>query len=278
MSGIEYNLNSKASVFFQEEEALDPYDVFNTRASPITENSIGFTFPPSKDKYSDIFVENTGITQNSILVPMYKLEKDEKHAKTPSNNCSKKSSSTNVTSTVVDNFDLDQLVAPFRETKTNKNKVVVRRDVINKTIFRIIRRYYHSLLEKLIPDYKKQKKNNLMKMLISLSEYLFSRTEDSSEIALVLSALMFRREFLLSKIDSDTKTKVQIFLDVQSKYTHKLLEPVMGNKYFQIIFEHFLGNGMSFFGEDENVTKHSKAYQLELEKLRNLYINSSKAM
>ena len=155
------------------------------------------------------------------------------------------------------------------------HKPKVRRDVVNKTIFRIIRRYFHSVLVKLIPDYKKQKKHNLMNMLISFSEYLFPQVSNSLELAQVLSALMFRREVLTSKMDKDVRMKVQPFLDIQSKYTHKLISQVMTNMYFRVIFKYFLDTGLSFFYSDENVKSHQDQYSQELDKIKEVFSTTS---
>jgi len=152
---------------------------------------------------------------------------------------------------------------------------VIRRDVINKTIFRIIRRYFHMLLEKAVPDYKSQKKHNLMKMLISFSEFLFPEAENSSKMAEVMSALMFRREVLISNKEVSQNQHLQVFLDIQSKYSHKLLKPALENKYFRKMFERFIDQGMEFYEFDENVLNNSKVYHQELEKIVKIYSSIS---
>mmetsp|Transcript_2229 Transcript_2229/g.2599 ORF Transcript_2229/g.2599 Transcript_2229/m.2599 type:complete len:291 (+) Transcript_2229:125-997(+) len=147
----------------------------------------------------------------------------------------------------------------------------IRRDVINKTIFRIIRRYFHMLLEKAIPDYKNQKKNNLMKMLSSFSEFLFPNISNSDEMAKVMSALMFRREVLVSQKDVCKDASLKVFLDIQSKYSHKLLLPALSNPYFREMFARFTKQGIPFLDKDENVMSNSIIYYKELEKIKNIF-------
>ena len=82
--------------------------------------------------------------------------------------------------------DFEKVIAPLRKIKCDESSKVVRRDVINKTIFRIIRRFFYSLLEQTIPDYKHQKRANLLNMLASFSEFLFPMEENIVEISEVL--------------------------------------------------------------------------------------------
>lgn len=169
---------------------------------------------------------------------------------------------------------LEKLLSPFRNSYVKFEEPRLRRDVVNKTIFRIIRRYFHSLLGTLIHDYKKQKKSNLMSMLISFSDYLFPQMKNNQDLAQVLSALMFRREILMSKGSKDARKNIQAFLDIQSKYTHKLIDEALSNRCFRIIFKHFIEKGMEFFKEDENVQKHSEQYHEELQKIIDLYVTT----
>ena len=46
--------------------------------------------------------------------------------------------------------DFEKVIAPLRKINCDESSKVVRRDVINKTIFRIIRRFFYSLLEQTI--------------------------------------------------------------------------------------------------------------------------------
>lgn len=127
------------------------------------------------------------------------------------------------------------------------------------------------ILEKNIPDYKKQKKQNLMNLLAKFSARLFPEIDNSNDMAKVMSALMFRREVLLSKKDIYYNPKLKVFLDIQSKYSHKLLAPVLKNKYFGILFVKFLEKGMKFFKSDENVSANFEVYNQELEKIKSLF-------
>lgn len=205
--------------------------------------------------------DSMSVFKSVVGAPMGVSEKDHHVECKPQNN-NEYSNSNQTSSQVI------KLSNGFRQPK-------LRRDVVNKTIFRIIRRYYYSLLVKLVPDYKKQKKDNLISMLVSFSEYLFPKIEDSNQVAQVLSALMFRREILLSKMSSDSKACIQVFLDIQSKYTHKLISEALSNKYFRVIFKNFIENGITFFEQDENVVNHLDQYNDELEKIKKLFFSSS---
>ena len=76
---------------------------------------------------------------------------------------------------------------------------------------------------------------------------------------------------LLLKGNAELREKIRVFLDVQSKYTHKLLNPVMENRHFKVIFSFFLQHGISFFENDENVKKNSERYRDEFQKIKEIY-------
>ena len=230
-----------------------------------------FKFPNFDQKVGD-HLELTGVTQNEnqFLNQCQDLDLDTSQADCDFENNDEDSKS----SMEKEQKKLCKPVSQKVPIKIEKSKTI-RRDVINKTIFRIIRRYFHMLLEKAVPDYKSQKKHNLMSMLRSFSEYLFPSNLDSLKMAQVMSALMFRREVLVSKKDICQDPNLKVFLDIQSKYSHKLLSPVLCNQYFGLMFEKFIGQGMAFFEEDENVTNNSKIYHQELEKIKSIYYSSS---
>jgi hypothetical protein len=169
---------------------------------------------------------------------------------------------------------IEILTSPFRrESKPNKSKGK-RRDVINKTIIRIIRRYFLSILEKMVPDYKIQKRNNMIQMLESLVYYLFPENRNSLNLAYVLSALLFRGEYRKAKIDDSIKAEMQVYLDIQSKFAHKLFKIALENPSFRTLFSYFLENGMESFSKDENVMKNSNLYTSELERMKSQYYKS----
>jgi hypothetical protein len=170
---------------------------------------------------------------------------------------------------------MDQILAPLSKSKCASKAKPVRRDVVNKTIFRIVRRFFLNLLEKAVPDFKKQKKSNLMNMLTSFAEFLFPFSEDSTQIAGVMSALMFRRELLQSKVENIATSNLKVFMDIQSKYTHKLLMPATQNEHFVMLFKHFIQNGIDFFDQDENVVSNPKVYKEELSKISQLVSSTS---
>ena len=179
--------------------------------------------------------------------------------------------------TIPEQQDIDQILAPLSKVKCTNQTKSVRRDVVNKTIFRIIRRFFLKLLEKAVPDFKKQKKSNLINMLTSFADFLFPTTKNSQKIAEVMSALMFRRELLHSKVETASNSDLKVFMDIQSKYTHKLLLPVTQNPYFESLFSHFIENGIEFFAQDENVVSNPKAYKEELSKISHMISAESTA-
>lgn len=265
---MDQGFGSKSSYFYQEERLNDPFEVFCSKYSPKSDDvfkykNIGFEDmiePPKKtcvtQKSSD---SNMWINVKPIELKESKIAQNLKiEVSAPKGSCRNP-------------LEIDKIIEPMRKLKSEETFKEVRRDVINKTIFRIIRRFFHSMLEKLVPDYKYQKKNNLMSMLASFSEYLFPTAENILEVTEVLSALMFRREILLIKRTEDQRKEIQVFLDVQSKYTHKLLPTVFASKSFRVIFQYFVENGITYFEEDENVIKNVSKYTEELEKLKEIH-------
>lgn len=269
---MDYDLCSKSSAFFNDDRCIDPFDMFNMRSSPKSDDVFRYKTKLFEDKEEPrrmtCVTYNTqskacGVKHGDKLSESSRPEEVTAHP------------STNAPNEPSNKVELDTIIAPFRKTvKSEESNKVVRRDVVNKTIFRIIRRFFHSTLEKHVPDYKKQKKANLMNMLSTFSEFLFKNTVDSTEIAEVLSALMFRREMLLSAMDEALKARVQVFLDIQSKYTHKLLYPALENKYFRVIFNYFIQNGSNFLLSDENVKNCPERYLEEFEKIKEIFFSS----
>jgi hypothetical protein len=253
---------------------LNPYDEIdltgeiNTKSSPKDEFHM-FKFPlnPFPEYKEDMGL--TCITQNSKQIGIKNEDVQEKIQLEKHANCIENLSNME-NERASDASDLNEILAPLIKRKITSHGKNIRRDVVNKTIFRIIRRFFLNMLEKAVPDYKKQKKTNLMNMLISFSEFLFPQLEDHSKIGQVMSALMFRRELLLLKDKTLITEEMKVFMDIQSKYTHKLLRPAMSNKYFKILFNYFLINGIEFFDQDENVVSNSDQYTEEFQKIKQL--------
>ena len=238
---------------------LDKYDLFYSRSfnsmpemqgdyqmfsfePKCDEEKCLFRFPPSPEIDSDYLFQfpevnkveasqqlgkaNTCVTQNGIGIKMDSEIKHDKTTYAPQIPTTSQTVTEEVSAT-------KREVVPRNENADNrdigKTPKVVRRDVVNKTIFRIIRRFFHQLLSKAVPDYKHQKKANLKQMLISFSEFLFPQFPNSSKMSEVMSCLMFRRELLLAKDPVVKDSSLKVFLDIQSKYSHKLLPPVLSN-------------------------------------------------
>ena len=261
--GLNYN------TMFNEENSPQARDIFSCRNFP--EPDYAFKFPICTAQDNQEERENTCITQKHSRIGS-KSEIVEKHDITPSA-CPLSRVQTACSRNEVESSDqIDHIIAPFRKSKSAGDSKVVRRDVINKTIFRIIRRYFLNLLEKAVPDYKCQKKDNLLNMLTSFAEFLFPEAENSTQLAEVMSALMFRRELLLSKSEVSKRSELKVFLDIQSKYSHKLLQPALDNASFRVLFAYFLENGTKFFGVDENVMNNSSNYYEELNKIKQVFL------
>lgn len=258
---------------------MSPYDDIDlmgdvhTKSSP-KDDCDNFKFPmnPIPEQKEELGL--TCITQNSkqigikseVVCPEFQLEK---HANCMENLSIQENDAESNAS------DINEIIAPLIKNKITSHGKNVRRDVVNKTIFRIIRRFFLNLLEKAVPDYKKQKRANLMNMLMSFSEFLFPQSGDHSKIGQIMSALMFRRELLLLKDKSLISEDMKVFMDIQSKYTHKLLRPAMSNKHFKILFNYFLQNGIEFFDQDENVVSNSDQYTEEFKKIKELFLTSA---
>lgn len=261
--GLNYN------TMFNEENCAPARDIFSCRESPASDHV--FKFPPYNGQDNQEERDNTCVTQKRSRIGS-KSETIEKHDITPAA-CPLSRVQTTCSRDEVESSDqIDHIIAPFRKSKSAGDSKVVRRDVINKTIFRIVRRYFLHLLEKAVPDYKSQKKDNLMSMLVSFADFLFPSAQNSAQLAEVMSALMFRRELLLSKSEVSKRSELKVFLDIQSKYSHKLLHPAMENASFRVLFAYFLEQGTKFFEVDENVMNNSSNYYEELNKIKQVFL------
>jgi hypothetical protein len=255
--------------FFEDKDETERCQ-FKFPPSPRTDSEHLFQFPEAKVEEESPCGDKskTCVTQNWIGT---KMGSETKHAQTTYLSQYKTAFETDQSLTTTNKKSSQSVNETFKNPDNCKVTKVVRRDVVNKTIFRIIRRFFHELLAKAVPDYKHQKKNNMKKMLVSFSEFLFPDFVESTKMSEVLSSLMFRRELLLAKDPLTNDASMKVFLDIQSKYSHKLLMPALSNLCFRKMFELFLTKGMEFYKADDNVASQPLVYSAELEKLKSLF-------
>lgn len=179
---MDHDFHANSVNYFNYDKLYDPFELFGSNMSPKSDDVYRY-----KQSFEDKVMEFkiTCITQKSM--EKSQVQNNDENSSNLSRCEEQKDLKENISQEVVSRqAEIDNAIAPFRKVVSSESNKIVRRDVINKTIFRIIRRFFYSLLEKVVPDYKIQKRANLMNMLVSFAELLFPMEENIIEITEVL--------------------------------------------------------------------------------------------
>lgn len=182
---MDHELNAGPSICFKEDIINDPFEIFNSKWSPKSDDVFKYKAHSFGDKLMEI-KQRTCITQKSI--ERDHCQNDDRKVISSKQIDIQEAPNVLAVKEVEqkqDDFE-NKIIALQKNTNCDESSKVVRRDVINKTIFRIIRRFFYSLLEQLIPDYKQQKRANLLNMLVRFAQVLFPEEQDIIEVSEVL--------------------------------------------------------------------------------------------
>lgn len=144
-----------------------------------------------------------------------------------------------------------------------------RRDVITKTIFRIMKRFYAGLFKQLHP--KMKLKSSSVEKYLEASKQLLSTL--SGSITLDEDLCYFITQMVTSKLT--TKFQVETKLEGSLKlldnclysYSDKAVRRIFEDSSVRLLFNYFYSHGQEFFTEQKNVQKNYSEYLPAFESL-----------
>lgn len=160
-----------------------------------------------------------------------------------------------------------------KPTKKYSVELAVRKDVVNKNIFRIVSRYYKSLMTQYFPKHKTAFKNaqDLELLLGRFCSIVFPGEHDE-KLKYTLGAFWFAPKMKILDVSTEVKHEVSQIHKVLSKYTHKDMEKLHSISTIGLIYSSFASNGFEYFQAEETVQKHSQVYFKALEQLKSKFI------
>lgn len=144
-----------------------------------------------------------------------------------------------------------------------------RRDVINKTVFRIMKRYYLQLFKNMFP--KMKLKVNSVDEYLEASKQLLSSL--SGDVSVNESLKFFITQMVSTKLASqfsisqELKDSLKLLDACLYSYSDKALKRVFADSSARLLFSYFYEHGQKFFSDQKNVQKNSSEYQTMFESL-----------
>ena len=162
------------------------------------------------------------------------------------------------------NNDIDALIGSLTCTPHFKDqRFSTRRDVVNKTIFRIMKRFYIKIFKDAFPKIKNKK--------ATASDYLDACSELLKSLKGYISANSYLKYFLVQMINNKLLKNVEIEEDIKKSldllntclysYSDKALKRIYDDSSSRLLFNYFYQNGQSFFYEQSNVEKNEADYR-----------------
>lgn len=179
----------------------------------------------------------------------------------------------NYSNTKVQNQDISQALDEICASITINEapKFALRKDVMNKTILRIMSRYFRSIAEKSYPDFKRRIKNQdlLEELLQELCYKLFpSHACGNFNLKYVLGALICAPQTKALPLDPETLSLVTQVHKCLSKYTHKDLRRLHKSGCIKLFFNNFVSEGLEFFNDEDIVKRNPLQYAQALEEFK----------
>jgi len=148
-------------------------------------------------------------------------------------------------------------------------KLSTRRDVINKTILRIMKRFYIQLFKEMHPHFK-PKSTSANSYLEACSNFIkslkgFISVNDNLKYLIVsMMANNLTDEYM---VDDKTKKSLKLLHSCLYSYSHKALKNMHEDSSLRLLFNYFYQNGQKFFKMQNNVQKNYSGYITALENI-----------
>ncbi|CAI2371788.1 unnamed protein product [Moneuplotes crassus] len=295
--------NNESSTYFKTEERFSyhgNYQNFTTELNevvPHDELSMSFnnfelpmfSFPPNQ-KYPFNFEEDREILMNQGS-SFYKFNaneakksnltyadaSNESFEETESHKtCSKSQNISEITDKPIEskpNDNLEELLNGLTSVPHYKDhRFSTRRDVINKTIFRIMKRFFVMKFKEAFP--KMKLKSTSLKEFTDASDSFLSSVE---ELAPIRSQLKYFIVQMLStklasnfEVSEELKESLKLLDTCLYSYSDKALRKIFSDSLSTSLFNYFFKYGQKFYKDQKNVKKNEVEY---VKMLNNLHMS-----
>jgi hypothetical protein len=144
---------------------------------------------------------------------------------------------------------LNTVLVPKQKSKPKRKNLAVRKDVLNKTVLRIISRYFKKLLSDYFPNFKHYLKtqHDFETLLCTFCNKLFPNETENSHLKYVLGAFVLAPQTKKLPLCSDIKCEVMNVNKCLTGYSHKDLDILFTNESAKTLFYYFNTNGQSYY-------------------------------
>jgi hypothetical protein len=144
-----------------------------------------------------------------------------------------------------------------------------RRDVINKTIFRSMKRFYIKLFKKLFPKLKVNSNslNEFLDASKTLLESVIGCTEVNDNLKFFMLQLTASKLTQKLKVNPALAHSLKLLDSCLYSYSDKALRSICKDASAKLLFTHFYLNGQEFFRQEKNVTKNLAEYSAAFESI-----------
>lgn len=163
---------------------------------------------------------------------------------------------------------IDELIDNLTKTPHFKDhRFSTRRDVVNKTIFRIMKRFYLMLFKEMNPKLK-LKSNSVddyvegaRKLLCTFGDNL-SVFENLKYFITQMVSSKFASQF---NVDTELESSLKLLDTCLYSYSDKAINRIFEDSSSRLLFNYFYEQGQEFFLEQKNVQKNFNDYMSAFE-------------
>mmetsp|Transcript_310 Transcript_310/g.308 ORF Transcript_310/g.308 Transcript_310/m.308 type:complete len:323 (-) Transcript_310:90-1058(-) len=147
-----------------------------------------------------------------------------------------------------------------------------RRDVINKTVFRIMKRFFKSMLPKM------KLKVNTVEEYLQASETLMSSIDEfaplKDHLKYFITQMVSTKLASKFSVSAELKESLKLLDTCLYSYSDKALRRIFTDSFSKTLFNYFYRNGQKFYKEQKCVQKNESEYMTMLENLYKSFNNS----
>lgn len=155
-----------------------------------------------------------------------------------------------------------------------------RRDVINKTVFRIMKRFFLLKFKSLHPKMK-LKVNTVEEYLVAWEKLLISFGGEMSEnehLKYFITQMVSTKLASKFQVSNELEHSLKLLDTCLYSYSDKALKRIFSDSSSRLLFNYFFRYGKVFFEEQKNVQNNVAEYKSMLESLSRSFNGSSSSM
>jgi len=155
-------------------------------------------------------------------------------------------------------------------------KLSTRRDVVSKTILRIMKRYFVQIFKEMYPKLK-LKVNSIEEYLESAKQFLSTLNGEISSndhIKYFIAQMVSLKLTAKFEVNNQMKGSLKLLDSCLYSYSDKAMNKLFKDSSAKILFNYFFENGQRFFGAEKNVVKNLSEYSCALKGIYVQFNNS----